>query len=361
MDGLLRKDEGRGPLARGALLSREQEKVVMNRRKMIWASLGLGAVAATAGWSALASGDRKDLKPFSLSGHALGTSVSLLALHHDEGLARSALAEALDEIKAVDALMSIYRDDSQLATLNRTGELRGPDARVLEVLRYSNSLAERTQGAFDVTVQPLWLAYTEAKAQGGLPTAEVLRAAREKTGWRGLEISDEVVRLRPGMAVTLNGVAQGYAADRALAALRRHGVAHALIDAGEFDTLGRKPQGKPWMLGVQDPRNADVLAIRLAMDGRALATSGDYESFFTPDFVNHHIFDPATGHSPGRLACASALAPDALQADGLSTAFMVLGPEGALALAATLPGVDALLIGKSGERWQTPGLSALAV
>ena len=339
---------------------------MMNRRKMIWSSLGLGALAATAGYGAVAPGAlAQGLKPYALSGRALGASVSLLVLHHDSSVAEAALADALAAVQAVDAVMSLYRDDSQLVELNRAGELARPDWRLRDVLLYSQELADRTNGAFDVTVQPLWDVYTKAKQSGGLPEAAALGEARALVDWRGLLVAEDSVRLRrPGMAVTLNGVAQGYAADRALAAVREHGVEHALIDAGEFDTLGRKPkgetpQGQPWVLGVRHPRDHDVLAARLAVDGRALATSGDYETFFTPDFLHHHIFDPATGDSPTELASTSVLAPNALQADGLSTAFMVLGAERALALAAMLPGVDALLIGKNGQIWRTPDLPEL--
>ena len=164
---------------------------------------------------------------------------------------------------------------------------------------------------------------------------------------------------RPGMGVTLNGVAQGYAADRALLAARRHGVEHALFLAGAYVSLGRNEQGEDWTLGIQHPRNPDAIAARLALDGRALSTSGDYETFFTPDFLHNHIFDPATGDSPTELASASVLTPTGMMADSLSTSFMVLGSERSLALAAKLPGVDALLIGKDGRRWRTPGLPAL--
>lgn len=331
----------------------------MNRRNLILASLGVCALAATFRFGAGTTA--QDLKPHRLSGRALGTTVSLLALHRDDEQAQIALAEALAEIQAVDALMSLYRDDSQLVALNRTAALSRPDARVLEVLRYAQDLSALTKGAFDVTVQPLWMAFAQARERGGLPTAQALREARTLVDWRRLTVSPDAVRLgQPGMAVTLNGVAQGYAADRALAALRRHGIGHALIDAGEFDTLGHKQHGKPWVLGVRHPRDGGALAARLAMDGRALATSGDYEVTFAPDFSQHHIFDPATGGSPTALASASVLAPSAMAADGLSTAFMVLGAERSLALAARLPGVDALLIGKDGQRWRTPGLPVLA-
>ena len=328
-----------------------------NRRKLILGALGLGALALG---GRLAADAAPGLAPHRLAGRALGTTVSLLALHADAGQARAALAEALTEVQAVEALMSLHRADSQLVRLNRDGALAAPDARLLAVLRHAQDLAAQTGGAFDVTVQPLWLAFAEAAARGALPTAEAVQAARGLVEWRLLSVTPEAVRLgRPGMAVTLNGLAQGYAADRALAALRRHGIAHALIDAGEFDTLGAKPGGEPWVLGIRHPRDPAALAARLAMDGRALATSGDYETSFTADFSRHHIFDPATGESPADLASASVLAPSALEADALSTAFMVLGAERSLAFAAGRPGVDALLIGKDGRHWRTPGLPLL--
>jgi thiamine biosynthesis lipoprotein len=114
------------------------------------------------------------------------------------------------------------------------------------------------------------------------------------------------------------------------------------------------------VLGVKHPRQADAFAARVALAGRCLSTSGDYETFFTPDFVHHHIFDSATGDSPTALASATVLAPTGLMADGLSTAFMVLGAERALALAAQLPQVDALLIHKDGTTRKTANFPALA-
>ena len=326
----------------------------MNRRKLITAALGMAAFAASGRVGA------RELARFQLSGLAFDTTVSLTVLHEDGGAAQAALAEAMAEIKAVDALMTPQREDSALARLNREGRLAQPDPRLLEVLLYCRALSGETGGAFDVTVQPLWLAYSQAAERGALPSAQAVAEARARVDWRRLEADAQEVRFAaPDMSATLNGVSQGYAADRALAALRRHGVSHALVDAGEFDTLGRKADETAWTLGVQHPRDPAKLAARLVVDGRALATSGDYQTFFTPDFAHHHIFDPATGDSPPELAAVSVLAPTALQADGLSTAFMVLGREPSLALASRLPGVEALLIGKDGRIWRTPGLPAL--
>jgi thiamine biosynthesis lipoprotein len=132
-----------------------------------------------------------------------------------------------------------------------------------------------------------------------------------------------------------------------------------LLDTGEFISIGSKA-GHPWLVGVQDPRNANQLATLLGMDGRSVATSGDYETFFTADFAHNHIFDPATGDSPPELASVTVAAPTGLLADGLSTAFFVMGHEKSLRLIQSMPQVDALFIDKNGRAYSSAGLGALA-
>jgi thiamine biosynthesis lipoprotein len=161
------------------------------------------------------------------------------------------------------------------------------------------------------------------------------------------------------MAITLNGLAQGYAADLALAAVRAHGVHNALLDTGEFIGAGSRDGRHPWTLGVPDPRAPARIAATLPLRGRSVATSGDYASAFTPDLVHHHILDPATGDSPRDLASVTVLAPTGIEADGLSTAFMVLGARTAHLLAARLPDVDLMTINKRGVVWKSPGFPAL--
>lgn len=332
----------------------------MERRTLLFASLGL----ATAGtWAGLHAGETvagTELRLHQRRGRALGTGVQITVLHADSAFAEAAMDDALAQVLAVDRLMSLYRDDSQVVRLNREGRVDAPDRRLLDVLAQAQQLSRQSDGAFDVTVQPLWQLYSDAKDRGTLPSAPAVAAARARVDWRALDVaSDHVALRRPGMAVTLNGLAQGYAVDVALAALRAHGIAHALLDTGEIGTVGDKAGGQPWTLGVKHPRDPQALAARMRMDGRALATSGDYESFFSADFAHHHIFDPATGDSPPELASVSVLASSGLLADGLSTAFMVTGAARALVLVERMPGVDVLLIAKDGRRWQSPGLAAL--
>jgi thiamine biosynthesis lipoprotein len=314
----------------------------MKRRTILSAALGAAALGV-GGWL----GGRSRWQEFATGGVVFGTTASLRVLHEDEAGARTALSAAMAALRGVDRLMSLHRPDSELSRLNRDGVLEQPDPRLLSVLQAAQATAQLTGGAFDVTVQPLWDA-----ANGSADPA----AALARVGWRKLEVGAERVRLsEPGMAVTLNGIAQGYGADVALAALRAHGIAHALLDTGEFGSLGQRDDGQPWTLAVRDPRDPQAAAQLLSADGRCLATSGDYETAFSADFSRHHIVDPKTGASPQELASVSVLAPTGLQADALSTACMVLGMEKSLQLAARLPQVDVLCIAKSGEVRKSAG------
>ncbi len=313
----------------------------MKRRTVLTAMLGLPVLGAASLWL-----HERRLQVYTDAAIVFGTTISIRVLHTDEMAARNALSAAMKALREVDVLMSVYRSDSQVGRMNRDGYLSDPDPRLLQVLRTAQHLAERTDGAFDVTVQPLWQA---ANAQQSTSTA------LSQVDWRKLSISEHALRfLQPGMGMTLNGIAQGYGADQALAALKQHGIRHALLDTGELASLGNNEAGEPWMLAVRDPRNANVFVQVLAADGRCLATSGDYATRFTDDFSQHHIVDPQTGKSPTELAAVSVLAPTGLLADGLSTACMVLGTEKSLALAAAWPEVDVMCITKTGQVYRSP-------
>ncbi len=319
----------------------------MERRRFMAASLGsmLGAPACAASHAPLHRG----------AALAFGTTVSVSVRHADAQVARMAIADALAAARMIDRLMSIYDPASEVARLNRDGVLARPDPHLLAVLRHARALSQLTAGAFDITVQPLWQAGAHAASAGRLASSREREQARALVGWNLVDASLERVLLRrPGMRITLNGLAQGYAADLALRAVRSRGVVHALLDTGEF-AAGGDAGARPWQLGVPDPRAPGRFAAAVRLDGRCVATSGDYEAVFSPDCVHHHIFDPATGDSPLELASVTVLAPSGIEADGLSTAFMVLGSRGAHVLAARLPGVDLLTIDKPGRVRRSPG------
>lgn len=293
---------------------------------------------------------------------AFGTTVSIAAVHADPGPALAAVRDALRRIRAIDALMTVFRPESELSRLNAAGVLERPDPHLVRVLEFSQRLAAASDGAFDVTVQPLWSLFAAAARAGRLPSRDELARARARVGWAALEVSPRRVRLgRPGMAVTLNGVAQGYAADLAAEALREHGIIDALVDAGEHGAAGARQPREPWRIGVQHPRDPGALLGAIEMDGRFVAASGDYEAPFTADRSHHHVFDPRTGFSPPHLSGAVVAAATGIEADALTKAMMVLDAPRARALLSRFDGAGAVLLGKDGRIVASEGLRLLPV
>lgn len=310
---------------------------------------GLGALAALAATPralhalAVAQGRRT----LGRAGLAFGTTVSLTLVGSDPDLLEAAMRDGFRAIRAVEAAASLYRPDSALTRLNRDGHLPDPDPLLLEQLRFALDLAEASGGAFDPTVQPLWTLWAASAARGARPAPAALAAALAHVGWRDVAVSGRAIRLaRPGMGLTLNGLVQGYAADRAMAAVRAHGIADAFIDTGEFGAGGRNAVGAGWRLGLAAPRRGDGIAEVIAPFTGFAATSGDDATSFSADHRDHHIFDPATGTSPRALSAVTVTAPSGLLADGLSTAAFVLGPEAGAALVARYPGCAARFTAK---------------
>src|ERR1035437_3250815 len=187
----------------------------MQRRTLLSASLGLGALAglATIGSlrNALATSLRSGYKAlegltlYSGSGLAFGTTVTIKVLHDDPLYADAAIQEALREVRKIDTLMSLHQDSSQVFQLNRHGIVQAPDRHLLYVLKFAQQLSLLTTGAFDITVQPLWLAFSAASSRGALPTPDQMAAAKSLIDWRRLDVQEQHVRLQTvGMGITLN-------------------------------------------------------------------------------------------------------------------------------------------------------------
>jgi thiamine biosynthesis lipoprotein len=342
----------------------------MKRRTFIFSLIGTTA-AAWSGWK-LSSSKWKEIvtaadklskdsavlgkiTKFSRKGHALGTNVTITIFHQDPQLAEKAMTDAFEAIEQVEQLMSIYRPDSQLSQLNRDGYLNSPHPDLLRILQTSNRLSKGSGGAFDVTIQPLWKLYYDASQKNTSPNRREIEVALQKVDWHQLEISSQAITLHhPGAAVTLNGIAQGFAADAVGKVLQSYGVHNALIDTGEIGTLGTHVRKNEWTIGIKHPRNPEEFLGLAALKGRCLATSGDYETRFGDDYQSHHLLDPRTGRSPDELSSVSVVAPTAMQADALSTAVFLMGRQKGKALIESMPNTDAWLVTKSGKQITTP-------
>jgi thiamine biosynthesis lipoprotein len=329
----------------------------MNRRRVLRLAWGGGALMALGSARAAAASMLGPLCWQSRRLVGFGTTLSIEAGHADAATLTVALDEAVAVLQRIEGQMSLFRDDSALSRLNRDGRLDDPPRELRELLVIAHAVARDSDGAFDPTVQPLWRAFAQAQGEGRLPMPNEVAAARALVGWRDLVLDGAGVRLaRAGMGVTLNGIAQGHAADRVRAVLDRHGVRDALVDAGEYAPRGHDPRGTRWTLGIADPRHEGRLLARLVADGRCVATSGDDQTTFSADHRHHHIFDPHTGYSPANMSGVTVAASSGALADALTKVFFVAGPARSRALAQHW-GVDALWVDKTGRWACTPGLA----
>lgn len=285
------------------------------------------------------------------NGTSLGSPARLRIYHPDRWAAAQVVARCAAEIERLERIFALYRDDSEVARLNREGRIAAPahDLRLLlaECLR----LAELSGGAFDVTVQPLWELYArhffgrDPPDPAG-PPPRAVAAALALVDWRQVAVSARQAALaRPGMGLTLNGIAQGYVADRIVGILRDAGCDRVLADLGrsEIFALGCHPDGRRWQVGLADPRQPDRVAHVLDLCDGALCTSGGYGTKFEPSGRFNHLFDTATGASAGRYIAASVFAPSAMIADALSTALYVAPPERGARILLEYQNVSALL------------------
>lgn len=265
-------------------------------------------------------------------GVALGAPASIHLAHPQ---ADRLIARALAEIARLEAVFSLHRPDSALARLNAAGRLEAPPFELLECLSLCGAVHAASGGAFDPSVQPLWHLHAETHATGRAPTAAEIAATLPRIGWAAVRADAQAVTFaRPGMALTLNGVAQGVIADRVADLLAAEGLTDILVNTGEFRALGGHPEGGPWPLRLDD-----AAATAVPLRDRSLASSGPLGTTFDAEGHAGHILDPRSGRpAPPRWQLVSVTAPRAGLADALSTAACLLDAEAIAAMIARFPG-----------------------
>ncbi len=247
-------------------------------------------------------------------GIALGADAQIILDHPD---ADTLIARAVAEISRLEGLFSLRRD-SQLTRLNTAGRLANPAPEMLELLSICAMVNARTSGAFDPTIQPLWALFAESYAAGAPPTAGQI--AQVNTGWQHVRFAPAMVSFaKPDMALTLNGIAQGFIADKIAALFREAGVENVLVDTGEIMALGTAPDGGAWPVTIANSGSRIV-----PLSNAAIATSAPLGTGLDPAGTVGHIIDPRTGQPGGQWAQVSVAATSAALADGLSTAFCLL-------------------------------------
>jgi len=263
----------------------------------------------------------RSLRPVHWRGYALGTEGQFTLYTDDPAKAKQTLERCFQEIRRLEAIFSLYDHQSELSQLNRTGQLEAPAPEWHPLLRAIDQAYAQTDGLFDPTIQPLWTAYqTHFQANPGARTGPTTDQALDQVGWAKVSHSHNAIRLgQPGMALTLNGIAQGYITDRISDLLRAAGYGQVLIELGETRALGQHPEGRPWQIGIQQAGQRETLFDVASLSDQALATSGSYGTPFSQDGRFHHLIHPRTGQPSAQWTSLSVIAPTATQADALST------------------------------------------
>jgi thiamine biosynthesis lipoprotein len=290
---------------------------------------------------------------FNWQGEVLGAFSELTLWHTDAALARRTILKIRGEIARYERIFSLYQTDSEISRLNAAGALQKPSPELRALIEESQRFGMLSAGAFDISVQPLWRLYeahfwSHRDIQSDL-AARAQDVARDLVDFRRIETgAARVAFARDGMGITLNSVAQGFITDAIADMLRNEGFASAVVDLGEFRTLGRHPDGHPWRIGIQNPLAPSDVDRVIELDDTALAVSGGYGTVFEPTGHFHHIFDPRTGASANEVADAAVIGPRATSANALATAICVIGEEPAQALLEACPGTRAIVTRSDG-------------
>jgi thiamine biosynthesis lipoprotein len=289
----------------------------------------------------------------------MGTSLQFIAYttqQTSEAQTRAAIAQAIAEVRRLENLLSEWKPESDIGQVNlHAGEWVkvGPEA--VTVLERGLWAAKVSSGSFDITFQSLskvWRFGSAQDAEPQPPSAAEVAKLKARVDYRRVELDEASGRVRIGkhQQVGLGGIAKGYIVDQAARTLKEGGVQSFLAQAGgDLYGAGRKPDGSPWVSGVQDPRAAQgqFFAV-LELTDHAFSTAGDYaRAYVVGGKRYHHILDPKTGYPATACRSVTVWAPDATTADAVDDAVFILGPERGLALVESLPGVGAVVVDAS--------------
>lgn len=311
------------------------------------------------------------IQEFTRDNFMMDTLIHIKVYSSDPELAQKALEEAFAEFNRVENLTDKYAEknmpDPEISDLYRVNKNAGikpveVSDDTLAMLERSNYFSRLSDGAFDVTVGPLMDSWGFGQTEYRIPPEQELKSKLALVGYRRMiidEVQKTVFLPEKGMKIDLGGIAKGYATDLAVQKLRQMGIESAMINAGgNIYALGSRPNGMPWLVGIQDPRDQKKMIALLSVRDAAVVTSGDYKRCFIRDGIRyHHILDPSTGKPAREVISTTIVAPNATDADLLSTALFVLGTGPGAEFIKNFSGVNAVLVNNQREIIFTKGLT----
>ena len=300
---------------------------------------------------------------FKKSRALVDTLVTIQVVAERPEKAEKAIDRAFAEVKRLGNLLNFYSEESELAKINRNAGIS--DVKVspetLEVIEEAVSTSKKTSGAFDVTIGPEIISwdFPEKRKPDDATIKERLNLVNYQ--WIVIDREKSTISLtKRGMLIDLGGIAKGYIADRAVEEMKREGIVSGIVAvAGDIRAFGDKPDGRPWRVGIRNPRQSgsdDEIMAMIELKDMAISTSGDYERFFIVDGNRyHHILDPTTGYPPEACRSVSVIAGEGAFADSYSTAVFILGPEKGMEALRKM-GFEGLIVDEHGKVHTTDGL-----
>jgi len=295
----------------------------------------------------------------------MGTRIAVQLWMADDKKAEKAIAAVMDEMHRIDQEYSPWIETSQLYKLNQSVATATKEYPV-KISEEMSTIIERsfyyskiTDGAFDITFASVARYYDyRAKLKPSDAQREALLPA---INYRHIHLDPKTHMVwfdHDKVYIDLGGIAKGYACDSAIRILQKMGITSASVTAGGDTRLLGNKMGKPWIVGIKNPRNEESIAITLPLENTALSTSGDYERYFIDDNGErvHHIINPKTGKSTKGIMSVTILGAEGIDTDALSTSVFILGAEKGLALINKLPGFDAIIITEEGKVLYSQGL-----
>lgn len=292
----------------------------------------------------------------------MDTLVTINVVANSEDKAERSIEKAFEEIKRLEGLISFWSEDSEIAEINRKAGISPVKVSptTLDMIEKAIFVSKKTDGAFDPTVGPLMRLWDFKKKT--MPLDKDIEKKKGLVDYRAMiidKVNSTAFLSRKGMSFDTGGIAKGYAADLAVSVLKREGIKAGLVAvAGDIKAFGTKPDGRPWLVGIRNPRPSkdDEILATLELKDRAISTSGDYERYFIKDGKRyHHIVDPKTGYPAMNCQSVTVIAKEGAFTDGFSTGIFVLGPEKGLKLLEEL-GYGGIIIDTEGKIHITKGL-----
>ena len=291
----------------------------------------------------------------------MGTRITVELWVDDPAAADPANEAVLAAMRHVDETMSTYKPTSEVSQVNAKAA-DGPmhiSKELFDLLATAKEYSRLTEGAFDITYASVGYLYDFRKRQR--PDEQQIAKALPAVNYEHIlldPVAQTVQFSQKGVRIDLGGIAKGYAVDLGAAALQALGITHAAVSAGGDSRIIGDRFGKPWLVGIRDPRKGpDSVIARIPLVDAAMSTSGDYERFFDEDGVRyHHIIDPHTGHSASKVRSATIIARTAIRTDGLSKTAFVLGPERAMEIYNRIDDIDAIIVKLDGSVVYSKGM-----